>query len=417
LRFGPLHLVESLSTVLFLVSAVGSASCREAPVFFSADTTTGRWENGKLIRVYRGHVVIQHGDLTIRADRAEWIEEGAPYVRLSGRVSAEDSLGTLSADRMIYQVETRKAIVEGHVTGTYGDRDMVADRVTHDWKTERGLAEGQVRLTDRRGERQVIEADQIAYDQGTHLMIAKGHVRIVDRERRTTITGGYAEYSDKTDSGFVAEGPVLVREDEDGEGKITIQAERMEIASAGKRAIAKGSVHIQRGRFQATCEEVFYLQDEGRLILRIHPEVFQVTGDRASGESVRRNELVGDTISVALEENAVRCVTVSGNAEAVSSQLDSVESLGERKTHSSFLKGRTISMVLDQERLTEMTVGGHAVSLYDAPPEEGKEPTRTFATGDTIRLFFEEGAIRRVLIEGGVQGVYYFHGGRNPAEG
>lgn len=404
--------MESLGVALLLVCAVGNALGREEPVFLSADTTTGRWESGKLIRVYRGRVVIRHGDLTIRADRAEWFEEALQRVMLSGRVSAEDALGTLSADRMIYEVEAQRGVVEGHVAGIYGDREMEADRVTYDWKTGKGFAEGHVRFSYRREGGRDLEADQMIYDREAQRTVAQGHVRLVDRLRRATVTGGYAEYSDKVDSGFVTGGPVLAREDEDGEGAITIRAERMEIASGGKRAVAKGGVHIERGRFQATCEEAFYTEDEGRLILRVHPEVFQVTGDRARGESVRRNELVGDTISVALENNAVRHVTVSGDAEAVSSLLDSAGSLGDRKTHRSFLKGRTISMVLDQERLTEMIVGGHAVSLYDAPPEKGKKAMRTFSTGDTIHLLFEEGNIHRVLIEGGIQGVYYFYEGR-----
>jgi hypothetical protein len=191
----------------------------------------------------------------------------------------------------------------------------------------------------------------------------------------------------------------------------------MEIASEGETAIAKGDVRIQRGRFEATCEEVFYSESEERLILYIDPKVFQVTEERAEGGSIRRNELAGDTISVKLEENAVRRVKVVGNAEAVSALSDVGEGLRDRETRRSFLKGHTISMALDQERLTEMTVGGHAVSLHDAPLERGEESTRTFATGDTIRLLFDEGSIHQVLIKGGVQGIYYFHKGEREAGG
>jgi len=65
-------------------------------------------------------------------------------------------------------------------------------------------------------------------------------------------------------------------------------------------------------------------------------------------------------------------------------------------------------MKLKEEKLEEMAVSGNAISRYRTSERENRESAENYATGDRITILFDRGRIARVLIEGGVQGRYYF---------
>jgi hypothetical protein len=197
----------------------------------------------------------------------------------------------------------------------------------------------------------------------------------------------------------------VIRRDESGEGSITITADTMAVHTEENKTVAVGNVHLVKDRLEAFCDSAAYFQKEEKVLLRIGPRAVQRTGDPEKGDVLRINELIGDTIELTLKDDVPVEVAVFDDAQATTTTLDSS---GAETPDTSFLKGRTITMKLEAEKLEEMAVSGNAISWYRTSEGENREPAENKATGDRIVLFFDGGTIARVLIEGGVQGTYYF---------
>lgn len=210
---------------------------------------------------------------------------------------------------------------------------------------------------------------------------------VVVTHGRTVITCSQATY-------FEAKGEVALR------GNVTINdqggmltADRVEYSERTRRAVAYGDpVKIDRGKVVAQCGKAILLNAENRLILKGKPVVWQ-----------EDNELKGKEMVLTLDGFEVTRVDAVGDAIGLSiSPPDSVDG----SSHINELGGKKMTLWLKDE-VAEQLIAEENATCVNIFMEGDEERVKNEASGDRITLFFNQGAIERVLVEGGAMGTYY----------
>jgi lipopolysaccharide export system protein LptA len=331
----------------------------------NANSSQGTLVNGQLVWTLTGNVIFDYDDLTIRADSARWWR-GEGNVRMMANVRAVRDSSVLTCDQMSFS-KTRK-VVES--TG----------RV--DYRNRRD----NIRLTGQRGD----------YDLD---------------HNRLTLTGQ----------------PRFFRYDTTAAETLTIAGQEMVYEDSLGKATVLRNVTIDRARLATTCERAYYYSKTGRAELRGRPHV-----------TYEDHTLDGDSLDLLLEGDTLRGVSVWGHAHALYRQPDTTDTnltnvwsdsmylamtrSGEldsawawRNVLSTYelaesdsanrVSGKAMVLALEHDGgLRSATVWGNARSVYYVRDKGGSG--RNDASGDSIRVMFQDGKASQLVLRGSVRGSY-----------
>lgn len=360
---------------LFVKRYVGNVVARVNPeVWLTANEATynGIDHETVLTGTRTAQVTIVDSGRTLRADRITYLFKehqqagGRPLVWLRGRVRLEDSSRALDAAVVAYRPE--------------------ADSIT---------AYGRVRARQAHG---FLLADTLLFDAKNRGMMAAGNVRIVDSTEDMSIRAGWYRYEGRDSFAVVAREPMLTKGQ--GDTAVTVFADSMRLERDRRRAVAWGNVRIERGALKAECDSVAYDERAEQLVLYGTPQATQRT---ESDSTATVSTLYGDEIMLFLDGTNVRRIEVERSARGVATEVDSTGGpLGEQ-----WIVGRKIVFHIDGERVTEVEVFGQARSRYVPTVAQRQAEGINEASGDTIRISFSGSRMKKVVLLGGVQGVYW----------
>src|SRR4030065_1002242 len=107
-----LGVVISISLIFFIES---KAKEKSPPLVLKhADELQTNLDEENMITNLYGKVWFEHGDLTLKSQRAVWYKSAGQVV-LTGGVEVKDSTRTLNAERVVYYQKTGKAVATGEV--------------------------------------------------------------------------------------------------------------------------------------------------------------------------------------------------------------------------------------------------------------------------------------------------------------
>lgn len=373
---------------------------------FSADRTEVIRQGDQFVKRYEGDVVVRaNPEVWLTADEATY--SGIDHeVRLTGRVTINDSSRTLRADRMIYYLREHTLAhgramlwLSGHVAAADSIRSLAATTATYwpDADSIVGVGTGGAGVLVRQG-RSLLRADTVTYSARTRDISAAGRVSMADSTQDVTIRGQHYRYRGTDSVATVSGRPVLVRGQ--GDSAVTVEADSMRLDERTNRAVAWDSVVIERGAIRGACDSVIYDDQNEELLLHGRPRAMQrTTSDTATTVS----EAVGEQIVLHLDGNRVRQIDIDGSARTLATEYDSAGGMqGER-----WISGRRIVFHVNGEQVTQVDVLGQARSRLVPSPSARQAEGMNEASGDTMTISFQGSRMSRVLLRGGVQGIFW----------
>lgn len=339
-----------------LIAFLLIASTDQGLRLIHADKSVGTKQSNERIRMFTGMVHFQQDTLNMFCDQAVFYDE-QNRVEFIGNVLIDAGNKRIRALKIDYYPDSRLAVCTGRVRIRTANDSLYSEYFSYNFKTERAVAETDIYILDRTNQVQIWGEKGISEPQRKLSRIRqKARLMRIDTTANDTlhITSRIMEYH-KTDDPF---------------------------------ALAIDSVIIHQGKLTARCDTAIYFPNKHEIILRKHPDA-----------EYEDNRLLGNKMTVLLDSMRLRQIFISDQARALS-LADSIT--GDEN----ILKGKLIRFDIYHNQPRQIRSVGNASSIYYLKNEEEKQGVN-FATADTIDIFFKEGKVDSIHIQGGVQGIYY----------
>jgi len=279
--------------------------------------------------------------------------------------------------------------LDGNVHFSHDNIDLFSDHAT--WYRKGGLVRfvGSVSAIDQS---RIIDAREITYYSRDRRVIAQGDVCIEDTEEDLILNCGKADYFRRSRQFYAYEKPVLILNPYDDSSRIEISARRLEYFADDSSGSAYDSVLIIRQNLTARGEKAHFRRNPESVVLYDNPVVIQ-----------EDNLLTGDTVSIFSRNRNIERLVTRGNSRALYTfQPDT--SYEEFTTAE--LTGKELEVFFENDQISKAVMRNNAISVYIPAVTDTITRGTNRASGDSITLYFDEGAIQRVYISGGAEGKY-----------
>lgn len=398
-----MHVVRLWQWLLTLVCMVfvlhtgwGQITERTPLVIRHADEMVGFETDAGAVRELHGNVVMTHGDVEIRCDRARQ-ELATGRAELIGNVVIVQGALRMTMLRGEYLSAQRLARGVGNVTIRDSIATLEAPQGEYLLDRRRAVFHGGVQLRDSST---TIVADSMAYNRTTGERWAWGGVRLDATWQHATVRSDSAYQYPATRVAVFSGRTLLVEWDSTASDTLFLRAERLRLRddSLSRRVSrAEGNVRLVRGAIRARSDSAELVGEE-TIVLVGNPIVW---ADSA--------QLTGETIRAELVRRRLRIVRADGNA-ALGIVEDSVASAPHQ------LMAHSIVLEFDSDSLRTVRGSGQVYTLYQNRTDDGKPDGITRVASDSIVIAFGSGRIQRCTWLGGVESEYVPEHRTTPAE-
>lgn len=237
-----------------------------------------------------------------------------------------------------------------------------------------------------------ITSQMMTYYRRDRRITAVNDVKLVDHKQNAVLTCNKADYFRTTKMMEATGAPLLVFSPDNDTARMEIRGGRMEYYADSAMGTAFDSVLITRHDMTARSAQAAFTKNPEGAILTGSPVIVQ-----------NENQLSGDTISIFTSGRKIERLLVEGDAEALYRVLPDTE-LQEFTTAE--IRGRELEAFFEDDEIEKMVTRFNATSYYNPAITDTIVTGTNMASGDSITLYFDKGAINRVLIAGGAQGEY-----------
>ncbi len=344
-----------------------------------------------------------------------------PVVFLEGKVRFTRQGMTLTAQRARYYERQRFAWINGEVHAVTESLEVWADSVRVEELTNTAWLYSRVRLETfdgilGKGDRGVfwrdrdcmalagsariidstftLEGDSLFFDRRGDMVEAFGTVKVVDTEAQTMVTGEHGLMYRSTGIAYVDSLPRLNNRSEEG-ATATVRSRWMSFDREHDHSRAVGDVDFHQGETVAHADTADF---HGRdlLILTGTPQVEQGRR-RMSGREIRFHYRQGE----------LHTIEIFGGAALIDSTPDSLSRSFTGIPLANELHGDSLRIDFEEGEIRRTRMAGHAQSIY-LPEDQSDVVSVNEAEGDSIQIEFVGGQVDRVSVMGHTLGNYHF---------
>jgi lipopolysaccharide export system protein LptA len=264
-----------------------------------------------------GNVIAKQDSLTLQTDKGFYFGNLRKTKSTSG-IILDDTEVVLSADSGEYFFDEARAFFQTNVKLVDSSSTLSADELTYFKNLDKSIATGNVNIKDQDN---IIFADTLTHLRRTKYSIADGNVSIKNLKDNLTIFGNHLEDDGKLLYTLIDESPLLMQVDttfnteEVDQDRISIdtlliKSRVMEsFRSDDDMFKATDSVKILRGNFASVNDLSIYYRDEEKIVTN------RLGEDKARPIMwYESSQLTGDSITIFLEEGAIKSLVVDKNA-------------------------------------------------------------------------------------------------------
>ena len=313
------------------------------------------------------------------------------------------------------------SVLSGDVEFLWNDARIFSDKTV--WRRGDGhlLMTGNIKVLN---DKQELRCDTAEFRSNEKKLQLRGNVFAVDTNYLATMLSQKADYFIKNDSVFLSENPRIHFWDKSSPDTITVFGKTISYASETGIAVAADSVRVVGTDFVSFADTGYYFAKTQTAMTvgkpRIERENSEVSGDTVhiifrenvldeffvvgnpmgktkefeEGDSVFM-EMVGDTLRFLIEDGKISQILSEKNASITRFQQDSRERPDK-------MWGEKIITTIDckdcgENKVSSIVEGNAKAIYYDAK-------SRNESSGDTLKLFFDDDGVSRVVISGKVKG-------------
>ncbi len=382
-------------SVSFLIVGLAEATAQSKMIELKqADSLVGRYVGEEEVRELIGNVRFVQTSSTGEVIKV-WCDRALRYmkqnkVELFGNVQLIRDSVLIRAPEGTYFGDDRRAEMRKGVTLRRGSMILTSRSGQYFSDEKRAYFVGDVVAADSTSS---TVCDRLTYFENDERSIAVGRVRVTSTENSVTVYGDSLLRFDKIRYTLVPKNPRLVQIDTTSDGTIDTLVVISKVMEAYRdpadRFIATDSVVMVRTGLAARCRRATFFTKEDQIILEQQPIVWY-----------GQNQVTGDSMTVTLKDRKLQSVYVRGRAMAIS-RSDSLY-----RARFDQLVGRELTMFFGEKEMERIEAQRNAISLYylfdDSRPNGANK-----ASGDRIRIDFDDGKVNNITIVGGVEGQYY----------
>ncbi|MEW5925264.1 MAG: hypothetical protein AB1746_14880, partial [Candidatus Zixiibacteriota bacterium] len=238
-----------------------------------------------------------------------------------------------------------------------------------------------------------LAADRVIYDLQRNSSNAVGDTVVLISHKDSILAKGTNAYFNRDSSIFrMWDRPSVFLNFPDTAAVTRIDADKIAVESKNKIGYADGNVIIKEENSESHSERAIIYIDDEILFLTENPSLKR-------GQSV----IVGDTMILYAENSKLKHVSVSGNGKGNFKEPTKKDSSVYDITD---LKAAQIDFYFEQGQLDNILAAGQAYSYYNPGSADSAEIAKNNVSGDTLKLFMNEGELSVVEVIGGAEGEY-----------
>lgn len=278
---------------------------------------------------------------------------------LAGNASFKENDRQAQADTIQYNEATEETILIGNATYQDSTQSIAAQKIIYDQKKDVYSTRGRSFISDPP---QILQADQVDFDNETGLGIASGNVIWQDTSQELTIKCQLAEYDRVTDYLKASGGrPLLITKIEDDSLYLasdtllaisrqdTILVDSLQQIDTSRTLYAYYDVRIYKTDLQAICDSLIYSTKDSLFRFFEEPLIWSDT-----------SQFSADTVTLQLKDDKLDQIFLYNKSFIVNSP--------DEKFFNQ-IKGKNITATFLESELRRMLVEGNAESVYYAQDE------------------------------------------------
>ena len=349
-----------------------------------------------------GNVIAKQDSLTLKTEKGYYFGNLKKTKSTSG-IILDDTKVVLSADSGQYYFDDAKAFFQTNVKLVDSVTTLIADELTYYNNLDKSVAVGNVNINDRSS---IIYADTLTHLRNTKFSIADGNVSIKNMRDNLTIFGNHLEDDGELKYTLIDESPVLMQVDTSftkndslqtiiSIDTLLIKSEVMESFRSGTNIFkATDSVKILRGGFASVNDLTTYYRDDEKIIT--------AKIDENSSKPIlwyENSQLMGDSITIYLEEGQIKNLTVDYNSFMLSQNKTFKQRFDQTSSDS-------VHLYFLENRLQRAEFAGKVQSIYYLYDDEVPNGL-TKSTAHKAVIVFKENEIDQVRLYGSPTSEYY----------
>jgi len=356
-----------------------------------------------------GDVVVKQDSMTIKTPRGFYYGDERRAESSSG-VQLDDKKVILTADSGEYFFNDDKAIFRSSVTLYDTASTLTSAGLTYFKKENRAIATGHVKIIQADN---IIDADTLEHFRDSRVTFANSDVRIENRANNVQMFGEHLiDYAQDFHT-IIDEKPLLVQIDTmrsrlpdsliTGSDSIRITLDTLIIKSLSMESWrdtinlfkAQDSVRIWRGTFASLNDYSVYKKSDEEIITYRRKE-----SDMRPVLWNEETQLTGDSITIFLKENEVQALEVVKNAFVLSPN----EIYQNRYNQ---ISGDKLIMYFDNGDISRVKVEGSVYNVYYMYTEKEEPNGLTQSSAESASLNFSHKKINEVRMYGSPKSEYY----------
>jgi len=333
-----------------------------------------------------GNVIITQDTIKIYTDEGFFYGSDNRAFTRSG-IKMLDGNSVLIADSGYYFSDAKEAHFFGNVTLEDTARILNSDRMFYFEEFDSSIAVGNVSVTDSSA---VIYSDSLIFLTESDFSNAVGNAKIVSAEKNLTIYAGELfNYGDRKYT-RLTERPLMIKIDSTSSGFDTLYLSSNKMESfydSSNILIAEDSVLLKRGNFSSVNDKAVYFRSLNKIF------TYKLNKDaRQPVLWYENSQMLGDSVMIYLNENALDSITVSNEAILISGNENF-------KFRFDQISGSRIMLDFDDGSLKKTKVNGNVLSIYYLyERDEGNGLIKS--SGDFAEIIFEENKVIEVNMSG-----------------
>ena len=348
-----------------------------------------------------GNVIATQDSLVLQTEKGYYYGNLKKTKSTSG-IILNDTKVVLSADSGQYFFDEAKAFFQTNVKLVDSITTLLSNELTYYRDLDKSIATGNVRINDHSN---LITADTLTHFRKTKLSIADGDVSIKSIKDNLTVFGNHLEDDGQLKYTLINQNPVLMQIDttitKDSLRTIVtfdtllIKSKIMESFRSGTSMFkATDSVKILRGNFASLNDLTTYYRDQEKIIT-----------DKLNEDAPKpilwyeNSQLIGDSVTIFLEEGAIKSLTVDLNSFMLSQNKIYNQRFDQTSSDS-------VHLYFISNKLHRAEFAGKVQSIYFLYEEE-KANGLVKSTAHRAVIVFKDNEIDQVRLYGSPTSEYY----------
>lgn len=269
-------------------------------------------------------------------------------------VKLENPKFTLFSDMLKYNTNSKIAFITTPATIVSDSGIIYTSNGRYNTDTEKSVLLDRSLIVNKEGNR-TMTGDSILFDRATGIGEVFGKMSLQDTIKKVILRGDYGFFNEKTEFAFASDSAYCIEYSQGDSLFLSGDTLKMRKDSIYRDILAYHNVRFYRSDMQGVCDSMQFNTRDSILHMYRDPILWNT-----------QNQLSGDTIDIFMNDSTIDYIHVKRYSFSVE-QVDSIRF--------NQLKGRSLKAFFENKNIRRVLVEGDANSIF-YPREDNKDPER-----------------------------------------